>query len=107
MIKLDLDHDAPKDRPPVPPLAVQGNRTDAASTAAGASRGGSLDPEVNPEVHLEEQCAGQPQRTPRVARFSLLAPEYSSDMPVISKACYGMMLLLVACDSPICRSKSD
>lgn len=100
LIELDLDHDECKQRPAGPPLAVQGsNRTGAASTAAVSTTCGALDPEVILEVNPEEQYTGQPQRTPaRAARFSLLAPEYSSDMPVISKTCYGMLLSQAAYD---------
>ncbi|KAK9832394.1 hypothetical protein WJX74_008766 [Apatococcus lobatus] len=84
--QLDLDHAGHGTNPASVSLAAQ-----VSSRAAGSAAGTDGAAAVPKEEALIAGRAWQPHTTmTKAARFSLLAPEYSSDMPVISKACYGL-----------------
>lgn len=98
-IQLDLDNDEHEVKPAISIMA--GGRCAAAAAAETNSAAAVYAREALIAGH-----PGQPQQTcARSARFSLLAPEYSSDMPIISKAYYGRPLLLVSLH--FCQSLQD
>ena len=89
----EFDHQHER-RPGLMPSAAKVNTT-AETSAAGTGFTAYAAAADTPGA-LKAGHAEQPQHaSTRAARFSLLAPEYSSDMPVISKTCYGMLLMLL------------
>ena len=101
-IQLDLDHDDNGIHPAVTShITTASIMADATHAALGTDRAAA----VYEGQELGPHLMGQPEhKSARAARFSLLAPEYSSDMPIINKACYGMLLMLVACARPTALS---
>lgn len=101
-IQLDLDHHEHDIKPAeTSSIAIASTAADAARTASGMNRAVAVDG----EHVLVTGHAGRPQHSSTcAARFSLLAPEYSSDMPVSNKAYFGMLLMLEACVLPTCRT---
>ena len=80
---LDTTAHLPRSSRAVPAAVAQLGKHDPTAAAAAA------------------EAAAQPasQHLPRSSqctKFSLLAPEYSSDMPVTSQACHGPLLLMAA-----------
>ena len=92
----DPDHEH-EERPGLTPSATKVNTT-ATISAAGTDQA-AYAAAADTQGTLKAGRAEQPKyMSTRAARFSLLAPEYSSDMPVTSKTCHGMLPLLAACN---------